>query len=103
MKKALRGCARLSLVAGTVLLSAAGGLASPKGDALLPETRTRSARIGFFLTLGLHELAHDARAIKNPAKFFAGFLVVDYMTQISNFSLLKDFLKIMELYSEKEV
>ena len=76
-KKALRTLfGRLSLVAGVVL----PGLRPSEyhyGDALLPETLTRSARIGFFLTLGLHEQAHDARAIKNPVRLWrTGFLVV---------------------------
>ncbi len=64
------------VVAGAVLLGCSAALRVRIWDALLPETRTRSARIGFFLTLGLHEQAPDARAIKNPVQFCTGFLVV---------------------------
>ena len=66
------------------------------GDALLPETRTRSARIGFFLTLGLHGQAPDARAIKNPVRLWrTGFLVVDKVIEISNLELLKGIVKVL--------
>jgi hypothetical protein len=84
-----------------VLLGCSAALRVRIWDALLPETLTRSARIGFFLTLGLHEQAPDAKAIKNPVRFRTGFLVVDYMSEISNLDLVRDIYKIIELLSDK--
>ena len=46
------------------------------GDALLPETRTRFARIVFFIPFRLQEQVLDAPEIKNPVRFRTGFLVV---------------------------
>jgi hypothetical protein len=84
------------VVAGVVLLGCSAALRVRIWDALLPETLTRSARIGFFLTLGLHEQAPDAKAIKNPVRFRTGFLVVDCMNQISNLKLVRDLKEIID-------
>jgi hypothetical protein len=62
----------------------------PFWGALLPETRTRCARVGLFLTLSLQEQAPDSRAIKNPLRSRNGFLVVDKVSEISNLELLRD-------------
>ena len=91
------------LVAGVVLPGLRPGECH-FGDALLSGTRTRYARNGLFLPLRLHDQVLDAQAIKNPAKFFAGFLVVDYTieplarrSQISNLDLLKDLVSVTRL------
>ena len=74
---------RVFLVTGVVLPGLRPGECH-FGDALLSETRIRSARVGLFLTLGLHEQAPDARAIKNPLRSRNGFLLVDPAVPISN-------------------
>ncbi len=69
--------------------------------ALLLESLTHSARIGLFLTHGLHEQAPDARAIKNPVLKRTGLLVVDKRFEISNLNLLRDLVMVVEFLSEE--
>ena len=70
--------------------------------ALLPESLTHSARIGLFLTHGLHEQAPDAREIKNPVLKRTGLLVVDYTIEISNLELIQDTIKMFAFINDSE-
>jgi hypothetical protein len=71
---------------------------SKLGDALIPETLTRSARYILFIPHRFQEQVLDALVIKNPTKCFAGFLVVDYVSEISNLELMGDVLAVTNLY-----
>ncbi len=70
MQKALR-----SLI-GRLFLSSGGSVAQPFGlresrrGALLPETLTRSSRIGFFISSPLQELVLDGPENKKPGEEF---------------------------------
>ena len=55
-----------------------------------------NSRKVFFLSLGLHEQAPDARVIKNPLRSRTWFLVVGYTFEISNLDLLKDLKNVID-------
>ncbi len=61
---------------GVVLLACCAASRVPFWGALLPETLTRSARIGLFIPFRLQKQAFDTQEIKNPVQKRTGLLVV---------------------------
>jgi hypothetical protein len=72
-------------------------------DALRPEFLIRYTRFGHFIPNRLQEQVLDAPEIKNRCVYRTGLLVVDYVGEKSNLNLSQYFLKIIELFPEKEV
>jgi hypothetical protein len=66
------------------------------GGTLLPETRTRSARVGLFIPNRLQEQVLDAPGNKKPGAFCAGLLVVDYTIEISNLELVRGLMEVID-------
>ena len=96
MKKALRGCARLSLVAGVVLL---GFLPRESMRGVLYYQKPILATLACpFYSLRLQKQAFDAPGNKKPgALSYTGLLVVDYTIEISNLELVKDLKEVVVL------
>jgi hypothetical protein len=70
------------------------------GRDTLWKSRTRCARYVFFIPCRLQEQVLDALAIKNPANFFAGLLVVDKVIEISNLEMFKDIEEIIVAFAK---